>query len=242
VEAVVMAKPKKLSPWTFLVELPPDIPDLSQQEKAQLGALIKLSRAQRIEVERTRKDFCRSLRISRQSPEHSQILMRSKRTASALSALVSALTNGQPRKAPTFNTPFDGIGILLWSRLINAHNSPSTLPSLMILEERAYSIVEEVKPRAQVDSFRRIWNFFVDRLASVYERNVGIKPTSAKSSRAKSPKLSPFAQIVWSVMETLPMDCRVHMHSPQAMAKAVAEALAARRSSQKSAGPISSRD
>jgi hypothetical protein len=241
--AVVMAKPKRLSPWTFRYPREQK-PKLERLQKHDIEASIdgEISKAIFGKIKDARRTFFRSLLNARQVPEYEQLLRRLKSARNALSNLISTLTDGRLRTGPTYNAPFDRIGIILASRLMNGDFSLCSVPTLIEMESRAYALVEEVKPLPQSDGLQHqnVWNIFIDRLASAFEESGGIA-TAAKSSQARNPRPSAFVQFVRDILKTLPDEFQIYMHSPGATAKAVSSALAARRSSQKTAGPISSR-
>ena len=133
----------------------------------------------------------------------------------------------------------DKMALLLWHELTDCESSLPSIFELMaichLLERAARRALRRTEQWSEKDTWQHYWHGVINLLASIFEGH-GVRPTAAKSSRAKNPELSLFVRFIWTVMETLPAEIREHVQSPVAMAKAVANSLAFRRS-HNSAGP-----
>jgi hypothetical protein len=168
-----------------------------------------------------------------QAIEYKPFAARLKAIADAANDLLTALSGKKPnRDERETSYSIDTITLLLWQEMMPGESSPNSLELFALLhqlEMTARRALQRTNVWSEKDAWRHDWDGFVDLLASVFEAN-GLKPTAAKSSRAKEPKPSPFVAFVWAVVATIPPEFRTHVQSEEAMAKAVADSLAFRRS------------
>lgn len=241
-----MPKRKKLTPIVIGNEPEPTLSALTESQKKQLSkiATINFSQQDWQEIERARKDFAWCRWAERQAIKYGPFERRLKAIASAASTLLTALSGEKPHRenAQTSYT-FDKTSVLLWHEIAVGESSPSPSPFELVamlhrLEQPSDRALERTQHWSEKNAWEHDWDLFVHSLASVIEGH-GVKPTAAKSSRATSPKLSPFVAFMWAIIDTLPLDLGVHTHSQQAMANAVAKSLKFYRSQSggRSAGP-----
>jgi hypothetical protein len=243
--AVVMPRRKKLTPVVVRGKLAPIIPALTEFQKMQLSksAAIEFSQPDWQEIERARQVFARRRSAELQAIEYRPFESRLKAIADAASTLLTELSDEKPRREEARTSySFDEISLLLWHELAEGESSPPPSPFELVamldrLEKAANRALKRTRHWSENNAWQYDWDMFVDSLAFVFEDH-GVKPTAAKSSNARSPKLSSFVAFMWAVVETLPL--RAHTHSQQAMAKAVAKSLKFQRSQSSPAGPNTS--
>jgi hypothetical protein len=224
----------------------PILPALINSEKKQLSETIaiKFSQPDWQKIEQARKDFAWCRWAEPQAIKYRPFESRIKGIASAASALQIALSGEKPRRKNTqTNCIFDKTSVLLWREIAVGEGSPFPLLFELVtmlhrLGKASNRALERTQHWSEKNAWEHDWDMFVHSLASVIEGH-GVKPTAAKSSNAKNPKLSPFVAFMWAIIGTLPLDLRAHTHSQQAMAKAVAKSLKfyRSRSGERSAGP-----
>jgi hypothetical protein len=246
--AVVMPRRKKLTPVVVRGKLAPIIPALTEFQKMQLSksAAIEFSQPDWQEIERARQVFARRRSAELQAIEYRPFESRLKAIADAASTLLTELSGEKPRREEARTSySFDEISMLLWHELEGGEGSPpppspfELVAMLDPLEKAANRALKRTRHWSEKNAWQYDWDMFVDSLAFVFEDH-GVKPTAAKSSNARSPKLSPFVAFMWAIIETLPLDLRAHAHSQQGMANAVAKSLKFQRSQSSPAGPNTS--
>jgi hypothetical protein len=232
--AMVMPRRKKLTPVVVRGNLAPILPALTESQETQLSksAAIEFSQPDWQKIERARQVFARRRWAELQAIEHRPFESRLKTIADAVSTLLTALSGKNPhREEARTSYSFDKISLLLWHELAEGESSPPPSPFELVamlhrLEKASNRALKRTEHWSEKNPWQYDWDMFVDSLASVFEDH-GVKPTAAKSSNARSPKLSPFVAFMWTVVETLPFP--THTHSQQAMAEAVAKSLNFRR-------------
>jgi hypothetical protein len=232
--AVIMAKPKKLVPW--IVGTPePVTPNLTDDQKDQIAAAagIGLSANDWGKVELARRDYVWSHWAKRQAIDYQSFAARLKLITQGTDDLLRGLCGAKPNQDDhSISYVFDATSLLVMRELAEGESSPlapmELVPSLHLLRKSAGRALQRTEHWSEQNAWRCDWHGFVNLLASVFE-NHSLKPTAAKTSRARNPKPSPFVKFVWSIMKTIQPDFREHMHSCDAMADAVATSLAVRR-------------
>jgi hypothetical protein len=230
-----MPKQKKLLPWFWPVKPKPNLPNLTDDQKSQIPEKVRtrVSAKDWEKIELARRIYHDRCRAKSQAPEYADFARRLMNFADGAATMLGAFGNGQsPYQSGKESIPITTSGCDLWDQLDISKMLPfdysNFLHILDQLERRARLVIEQTK-QLSLDAWENDWNGFIDVLALVFEQ-AGLRPTAAKSSRAKNPKPSPFVAFVWEVVNTLPPEIREHVHSREAMAKAVANALALRRS------------
>lgn len=224
----------------------PTLSALTKFQKKQLSetTAIKFSQPDWQKIEQARKDFVWCRWAEPQAIKYRPFETRLKAIARAASTLLTALSGAKPhRKNTQTSYTFDKTSLLLWREIAAGKNSP--FPSLFELVAMLHQLektidraLERTRHWSEKNAWQHDWNMFVHLLASVIEGH-GVKPTAAKSSKARNPKPSPFVAFMWTIIGTLPLDLRAHTHSHQAMANAVAKSQKFYRSQSggRSAGP-----
>jgi hypothetical protein len=241
---------KKLAPWILGDGPAPVLPALTDKQKKTITPQLQISfsKSDWQIIESARNEFCWCHWAAHHAVEYKNLQKRMNRVARASRSLLTALS--QEGSSNTQSLP---TGLLLdktWLFIEMLLNSPQPLPFKILdlmtilhrLDSRARLVLETVERTSKLDVVEHDWNHFVGVLSGVFEKN-GLLPSAAKWGRSQGAKLSPFVRFVLAIVMTLPPECRQHVHSETAMAKAVAHALANRRQhKQNSAGPITAID
>lgn len=243
-----MSKQKKLTPWMIenvtKMDSRPKLVVLTESQKKNIATtariLFSVSDWQRIET--GRRDFAWCRWAKPQAIEYKPFANRLKAIADSANELLTALSGEKPnRDEHGTSYPIDATALLLWQELTLGESSLKSLfevfAMLHALEKAARRALLRTNEWSEKDAWKHDWDGLVDLLASVFEAN-GVKPTAAKSSRAQNPKPSRFVNFVWAILQTLPREFRTYERPEEAMAKAVADAIAFRRS--QTAGPKTS--
>jgi hypothetical protein len=226
-----MPRPKKLTPWMVpdieSLRSKPNLAALDADEKRQISeaAQLQISEPDWRQIEEARTELTVARWVRPQAVEAQAFVKRLKSIDKAASDLLVALSGSKSiRQQGERRYSVDKISVLLSVQLFKG--SPNYIEMISILNGlrsvALRAIVDAERPQA--DPWRDVWRQFVWSLASLFKRH-GRRPTAAKQSYATPPRQSPFVAFVSAVAETLPRMARLHTQSPEAMAKAVADAL-----------------
>lgn len=213
-----MPKPKKRVPW--IVSGPePVLEDLTaeQRQRITLAAGITFSKTDWKNIDRARRDFAWCTWAKGQAVEYKPFARRLETIAASAHNLLAALTDGS-------GSAVDKTSLVLW-RELELSDGMTLLMMLDRLEKAARRARHRTK--SQANAWQHDWASFVSMLASIFDDH-GVRPTVTKWDVEKS---SPFSRFVSAIMGTLPKEFRVYTQSPEGWAKALVEAVAARKKS-----------
>jgi len=232
-----MAKPKKLTPWV-VCEPEPVVGKLTETQRLQIAGVLSpiiLTVTNWAKIERARQEFVWCRWFSEKAIGHQPFVGRLQAIRDAThSLLIGFCGSGPKHENGRTGYSIDAISLLLWREFERVDRDLKLEPELLNRLGRIGAAADQLLQagnQRQESLSANDWPVFIDILASIFDDHK-VRPTAAKSSRAKNPIPSPFVRFVWRVMESLPPEWRMHMHSWEGMAKAISHSLALRTSRQ----------
>lgn len=229
-----MAKSKKLLPWVICAPLP-QMPDLTSDLRSRIAdaaakAGFNLSANDWENIEVARRDYLWTRSAKRRAITYESFAKRLRLIREGADSILHGLSGAEPNKTGnSIKYNLDCTTVLLTQELAGHADSASSsfelIRILHSLRQAAARAEHRTAHWGSHDAWRNDWHVFVSFLATIFE-NHSVKPTAAKSSRARNPEPSPFVRFVWNIMHTLPREAREHVQSLEAMADAIANSLA----------------